>query len=443
MVLAELGGKLRDSIRRLQQQSFSSDGNNTSITKSDVDLVLSDISRALIESDVNIKLVFQLRENVKRKVDHLLLTNTDVQNSSTSSDTAATSNNSSLKRRINHNQFHQRNNIARLVQRAVIDELSALLQPAMNKVAISSNTDKADGAATTTEASGTTLKKKSQLHKSRNSTNRNSNRNSYTNNENHPTNIIRRGVSNVIVMVGLQGAGKTTTIGKLAQYYIKKQYKVGVICADTFRAGAFDQLKQNATKLRIPFYGSYHDVNPIQIAVQGVAQFKKDQYEIIIVDTSGRHKQENALFDEMSDLITTIKPNLSILVVDATQGQSVYDQALAFHQAIPVGCVIVTKLDGHAKGGGALSAVAATQSPIIFTGTGEHFDDLEVFHAESFIQQLLGFGNLRGLMDAMNPNEAGDDPTQKQAEMMEKMQKGHYTLRDMYRHVEKMVNIGT
>ena len=418
MVLAELGGKLRESIRKLQLSSTTTE---QSLTKSDIDNLLSEISRALIESDVNIKLVFQLRENVKRKVDHLL---TETTGSATTD--AASSSSSSLKRRIHHPNQNQKN-IARLVQRAVMDELIALLQPP-TKVATSVTSGDQDETQLST-------KKKSKANT------KNSNHASLMN-QNHPLSIIRRGSSNVIVMVGLQGAGKTTTIGKLAQYYVKKQYKVGIICADTFRAGAFDQLKQNATKLRIPFYGSYHDVNPIQIAVQGVQQFKKDHYEIIIIDTSGRHKQESALFDEMSDLITTVQPNLTVLVVDATQGQSVYDQALAFHQTIPVGCVIVTKLDGHAKGGGALSAVAATQSPIIFTGTGEHFDDLEQFHAESFVQQLLGFGNIRGLMDVMGDND-DTDPSKKQAEMLEKLQKGQYTLRDMYQHVEKMVSIGS
>ena len=433
MVLAELGGKLRESIRKLQLSSTTTE---QSLTKTDIDNILSEISRALIESDVNIKLVFQLRENVKRKVDHLL------SESSTTSDTASSSSSSSLKRRIHHRNQNQKN-IARLVQRAVMDELIALLQPptkvTSSMVATGSGENTEDNTTNSSNAMAT-KKKKAGTNKSRANTKDSIHS---TMDSNHPLSAIRRGVSNVIVMVGLQGAGKTTTIGKLAQYYVKKQYKVGIICADTFRAGAFDQLKQNATKLRIPFYGSYHDVNPIQIAVQGVQQFKKDHYEIIIIDTSGRHKQENALFDEMSDLITTIQPNLTVLVVDATQGQSVYDQALAFHQTVPVGSVIVTKLDGHAKGGGALSAVAATQSPIIFTGTGEHFDDLEVFHAESFVQQLLGFGNLRGLMDVMNNDDDDTDPSKKQAEMMEKLQKGQYTLRDMYQHVEKMVNIGS
>jgi signal recognition particle subunit SRP54 len=307
-----------------------------------------------MEADVNVKLVFTLRENIKRRIE----------------------------------QHSDKRITPRFVQRAVIDELTSLLHPA-----------------------------------------------------HHPPPFApRHGQSNVICLVGLQGAGKTTTIAKLAQYYLKRKWKVCMVCADTFRAGALDQLKQNATKLRIPFYGSYQQVDPVVIATKGVAQFRKDKYEIILVDTSGRHQQEAALLEEMTELVAALRPDTTWLVVDATQGQGVYDQAAAFHAAVPVGAVIVTKLDGHAKGGGALSAVAATESTIAFTGTGEHFDDLDPFHAESFISQLLGFGNLRGLMEAMNTGV--DDPKQNSKDMLEKMSKGEYTLRDMYQQFEKMLNMG-
>ncbi|CAN0484202.1 unnamed protein product, partial [Ectocarpus sp. 8 AP-2014] len=173
-----------------------------------------------------------------------------------------------------------------------------------------------------------------------------------------------------------QGAGKTTTIAKFAHYWQRKGWKVAMVCADTFRAGAFDQLKQNATKLRCPFYGSYSEADPVRIADEGVQQFKQEKYEVIIVDTSGRHKQEDALFDEMKEIQEAVQPDNTTLIMDATQGQAVFDQAKAFHEAVAVGSVIITKLDGHAKGGGALSAVAATNSPITFLGGGEHFDDL-------------------------------------------------------------------
>jgi signal recognition particle subunit SRP54 len=230
--------------------------------------------------------------------------------------------------------------------------------------------------------------------------------------------------------------GKTTTIAKFANYYQRRGWKTAMVCADTFRAGAFDQLKQNATKLRVPFYGSYTEADPVTIAEDGVNQFVKDRYELIIVDTSGRHKQESALFEEMQEIAAAVQPDNTILVMDATQGQAVFDQALAFHNAVEVGAVVVTKLDGHAKGGGALSAVAATDSPIVFLGSGEHFDDLDPFDAKSFVSKLLGFGDVRGLMDAMK----GDDKSQE--EFMEKMSKGEFTLRDMYKQFEKVMNLG-
>jgi signal recognition particle subunit SRP54 len=232
--------------------------------------------------------------------------------------------------------------------------------------------------------------------------------------------------------------GKTTTIAKFANYYQRRGWKTAMVCADTFRAGAFDQLKQNATKLRVPFYGSYTEADPVTIAEDGVNQFVKDRYELIIVDTSGRHKQESALFEEMQEIAAAVQPDNTILVMDATQGQAVFDQALAFHNAVEVGAVVVTKLDGHAKGGGALSAVAATDSPIVFLGSGEHFDDLDSFDAKSFVSKLLGFGDVKGLMDAMKSGSDGKS----QEEFMEKMSKGEFSLRDMYKQFEKVMNMG-
>ena len=209
---------------------------------------------------------------------------------------------------------------------------------------------------------------------------------------------LKKGKPNVVMFVGLQGAGKTTTVAKYAHYYQSRKWKVAMVCADTFRAGAFDQLKQNATRVRVPFYGSYTETDPVAIAAAGVEQFKKEGYELIIVDTSGRHKQETSLFEEMVQVQLAVKPDDIIFTMDSTIGQAAYGQAEAFKKAVPVGSVIITKLDGHARGGGALSAVAATGSPVIFIGTGEHFDDLATFEPERFISKLLGRGDIKGLM---------------------------------------------
>jgi signal recognition particle subunit SRP54 len=217
--------------------------------------------------------------------------------------------------------------------------------------------------------------------------------------------------------------------------------------------------------LRVPFYGSYTEADPVRIAEEGVDQFRRENFEVIIVDTSGRHSQETALFTEMQEIREAVNPvrpsphpppapfscdltqDNIVFVMDATQGQAVYDQAMSFKEAVPVGAVIITKLDGNAKGGGALSAVAATGSPIIFLGGGEHFDDLDPFNARSFVSKLLGMGDgdsllsvyvplshhlcrvtVRGLVEEMKTVVDMD----KQPEMLEKLNKGIFTLRDMY-----------
>ncbi len=136
-----------------------------------------------------------------------------------------------------------------------------------------------------------------------------------------------KGKTSVVMFVGLQGSSKTTTCTKYAYYWSRKNYRVALICADTFRAGAFDQLKQNATKIRVPFYGSYTETDPVQIAKEGVDMFKKEGFDMIIVDTSGRHKQEGALFEEMKQVEQIVKPNDIIFVMDSSIGQACYDQA--------------------------------------------------------------------------------------------------------------------
>lgn len=246
-----------------------------------------------------------------------------------------------------------------------------------------------------------------------------------------------KGKPNVIMFVGLQGSGKTTTCTKLAYYYQKKGWKTSLICADTFRAGAFDQLKQNATKARIPFYGSYTEIDPVEIAKDGVDKFKSENFEILIVDTSGRHKQEDSLFEEMLQVYTAIQPDNVIFVMDASIGQACESQAKAFKEKVDVGSVVITKLDGHAKGGGALSAVAATKSPVIFIGTGEHIDDFESFKVQPFVSKLLGMGDIEGLIDKVNELKLDDNE-----ELMKKLKQGHFTLRDMYEQFQNIMKMG-
>ncbi|CAN8288488.1 unnamed protein product [Cochlearia groenlandica] len=248
----------------------------------------------------------------------------------------------------------------------------------------------------------------------------------------------KKAKASVVMFVGLQGAGKTTTCTKYAYYHQKKGYKPALVCADTFRAGAFDQLKQNATKAKIPFYGSYTESDPVKIAVEGVDRFKKENCDLIIVDTSGRHKQEATLFEEMRQVAEATKPDLVIFVMDSSIGQAAFDQAQAFKQSVAVGAVIITKMDGHAKGGGALSAVAATKSPVIFIGTGEHMDEFEVFDVKPFVSRLLGMGDWSGFVDKLQEVV----PKDQQPELLEKLSQGNFTLRIMYDQFQNILNMG-
>ena len=250
----------------------------------------------------------------------------------------------------------------------------------------------------------------------------------------------KKKAASVVMFVGLQGCGKTTTCTKYAHLYKRKGFKCAMVCADTFRAGAFDQLKQNATKAKIPFYGSYTETDPAQIAAEGVAKFKEEGFEIIIVDTSGRHMQEAALFEEMEQVSEAVEPDEVIFVMDSSIGQAAHDQANAFKKKVKVGSCIITKLDGHAKGGGALSAVAATGAPITHVGTGEHIDDFEEFEVNSFVSRMLGKGNIAGLMEKM---KQADVDLEKQApEMMKRLTSGNWTLRDMREQFQAVLKMG-
>ncbi|KAJ4918444.1 hypothetical protein JOQ06_000754 [Pogonophryne albipinna] len=305
MVLADLGRKITSALRSLS--------NATIINEEVLNAMLKEVCAALLEADVNIRLVKQLRENVKAAIDLEEMA-------------------SGLNKR-------------RMIQHSVFKELVKLVDPGVK---------------------------------------------AWT-----PT----KGKNNVIMFVGLQGSGKTTTCSKLAYYYQRKGWKT---CA-------FDQLKQNATKARIPFYGSYTEMDPVVIAAEGVEKFKGENFEIIIVDTSGRHKQEDSLFEEMLQVSNAVQPDNIVYVMDASIGQACESQAKAFKEKVDIASVIVTKLDGHAKGGGALSAVAATRS----------------------------MGDIEGLIDRVNELKLDDNE-----ELIDKLKHGQFTLRDMYEQFQNIMKMG-
>lgn len=240
-----------------------------------------------------------------------------------------------------------------------------------------------------------------------------------------------------IMMVGLYGQGKTTSTGKLANYFIKKGFSVGLIAADVYRPAAFDQLKQLGFKVNADVYGEPGEKDAAKIVKNGMAEFKDKK--VVIIDTSGRHALEADLIQELKDISKVSDPDERILVLDSQVGQQAGPQAEAFHDAVGVTGVILTKMDGTAKGGGALSAVAKTDARIVFTGTGEHIRDLEPFDANRFISRLLGMGDLSYLAQIAQ-DEIGDDEAVEQASR--NMLSGKFTLVDMYQQMAAVTKMG-
>jgi len=243
----------------------------------------------------------------------------------------------------------------------------------------------------------------------------------------------------VLLTVGIQGSGKTTSVAKLARHLQKRGYKVGVVCSDTWRPGAYHQLKQLLEPYGIEVFGDPEEKDAVKLAREGVEHFRRRGVDVIIVDSAGRHKEEKGLIEEMRQISEAIRPNEVILVIDGTIGQQAYNQALAFKEATPIGSIIVTKLDGSAKGGGALSAVAATGAPIKFIGVGERIDDLEPFDPKRFVSRLLGLGDIQGLLEKIEELQRQQEFRE---EDLEKFLRGKFNLKDMYAQLEAMQKMG-
>ncbi len=243
---------------------------------------------------------------------------------------------------------------------------------------------------------------------------------------------------NVILLVGIQGSGKTTTAAKLARYIQKRGLKPALIAADTYRPAAYEQLKQLAEKINVPIYGDESKKkSPIDIVKEGMNKFKKA--DVLIIDTAGRHKEEKGLLEEMKQIKEIANPDEIILVIDGTIGQQAGIQAKAFREAVgEIGSIIVTKLDGSAKGGGALSAVAETKAPIKFIGIGEGIDDLEPFDPKKFISRLLGMGDLDSLLE-----KAENIIDEKTEESIDAIMKGKFTLNELLYQLEALENMGS
>lgn len=247
----------------------------------------------------------------------------------------------------------------------------------------------------------------------------------------------RAGQQNIVLMLGIQGSGKTTVSAKFARWLTRHGYRVAVIGADTWRPGALTQLKTNCEKIGVEVFGDELDKDAVNIVKRGLEYFGKQTLDVIIIDTAGRHKEEKGLLEEMKSMYVVSEPNLVLLVIDGTIGQQAYNQAKAFHDATPVGGIVISKLDGTAKGGGVIAASAATGARVLLIGTGERIDDLEQFSPTHFVGRLLGMGDIKALLEMAKSLELQADEGQ-----AKRLLGGKMTIEDFYAQMENVGKMG-
>lgn len=244
----------------------------------------------------------------------------------------------------------------------------------------------------------------------------------------------------VILMAGLQGAGKTTSVGKLASYLKQREKKkVLVVSADVYRPAAIKQLETLANDLDVGFFPSNIEQKPIDIAKAAIEHARKQFYDVLLVDTAGRLHVDGEMMAEIQALHKAINPIETLFVVDAMTGQDAANTAKAFNDALPLTGVILTKADGDARGGAALSVRHITGKPIKFIGMGEKLDALEAFHPERIASRILGMGDVLSLIEEVE-RKVDKDKAQKLAQ---KVQKGKgFDLQDFKEQLEQMRNMG-
>ena len=343
MVLDKLGDSLRNSLAKL--------GNKSYVDEKDVNGLVKDIQRSLLQADVNVKLVFAIGKNIKERA---------------------------LKEKV-----PVKLSTKDFLINIVYEELVTLVGKGNSKIDITTNKP-------------------------------------FT-----------------IMMVGLFGNGKTTTSGKLAKYYKKRGQKVALVSLDTWRPAAYTQLQQLGKSINVPVFGKPELGDPAKIYNEFKEELKS--FDIVIVDTAGRDALNDELVEELQSIHSTVNADETLLVINADIGQSAEKQAKSFSENTNVKGVIMTKLDGTARGGGALVACTITGTPIKFIGVGEKIDALEEFRPEGFIGKLLGMGDLEELLErakeAMSEEEAQD--------MGRKFLKGEFNLIDLYNQMKSMKKMGS
>lgn len=242
----------------------------------------------------------------------------------------------------------------------------------------------------------------------------------------------------VIMMCGLQGAGKTTHAAKLAKYFIKDGHRPLLVACDVYRPAAIEQLKVVGEKAGAPVF-EMGQGKPVKIAKEAIRHAKDHGNDIVIIDTAGRLHIDETLMGELKDIKSETSPNEIMLVVDAMTGQDAVNVAEAFHEALDIDSVLLTKLDGDTRGGAALSVLAVTGRPIKFVGMGEKLDDIEPFHPERMASRILGMGDVLTLIE--KAQNALDE--KKADEMLAKMKQNSFDMNDLLEQMHQIRNMGS
>ena len=341
MVLDSLGGKLRDAIGKIASSVF--------VDEAKVKEFVKEIQRALLQADVNVRLVLELSDRIKERV---------------------------LKEKPPAAVSRREHTI-----HIVYEELVRLLGESEERLEIREKPTK-------------------------------------------------------LMLVGLYGSGKTTQAGKLARFFQKRGKKVAMVQLDVWRPAAYEQLRQLGEQINVPVFGDPKQKDPRKIYKQFSREY--GQYDLLIVDTAGRDALSDELITEINDISRLVNPQHVMLVLSADIGQEAEKQARAFHDACGITGVIVTKLDGTAKGGGALAACSITGAKVVFIGTGERIQDLEIFRPEGFVSRLLGMGDIQALLEKVReavPEDQAED-------LSKRFLKGDFNLLDLYEQMEAMTKMG-
>ncbi len=241
----------------------------------------------------------------------------------------------------------------------------------------------------------------------------------------------------VIMVAGLQGSGKTTTCGKLARWLDREGHKPLLVAADTYRPAAVDQLEKVGDQVEVPTY-SNQDMNPEELASASIDRAKEEGSDVVILDTAGRLQMDEEMMEELVRIKEDVEPQEILLVADALTGQEATSIAGEFDEKLDISGIVLTKMDGDARGGAALSMIQVTDVPIKFIGTGEKLDSLEAFYPDRIAQRILGMGDMLSLIEKAE-KEMDQEKTK---ELEEKIRKSKFTLQDFLDQLDEVRNMG-